>query len=212
MGHGWNNVTAIVTPGDVTGGGKADVLGRDTAGRLWLYPGNGAGGLLSRRQIGQGWNGMDLITNAADMTGDGRPDVLARNSAGVLWLYPLSGNAKFGNRIRISSGWQHFDIMGPGDVSGDRRADILAREPDGQVLRLYRGNGVGGIIGNVPVSTGWHVMNALVTPGNWDRAAGNDLLTRDLRGRLWLNPGDNAGGFGPRRQIGHGWNGMTYIG
>jgi hypothetical protein len=155
---------------------------------------------------------VNLITNAADMTGDGRADVLARDTAGVLWLYPLTGNAIFGNRIRIGSGWNYFDIMGPGDVSGDGWADIMAREPDGQILRLYRGNGVGGFIGYLPVSTGWHVMSALVTSGNWDRAAGNDLLTRDFGGRLWLYPGDNAGVFGPPRQIGQGWNGMTYIG
>jgi len=35
-------------------------------------------------------------------------------------------------------------------------------------------------------------MTALVSPGNWDRACGNDLLTRDAAGRLWLYPGDNA--------------------
>jgi hypothetical protein len=55
-------------------------------------------------------------------------------------------------------------------------------------------------------------MTALVTPGNWDRAAGNDLLTRDATGSLWLSPGNNAGGFGPARQVGAGWNGITYIG
>ena len=52
-------------------------------------------------------------------------------------------------------------------------------------------------------------MTALVTPGNWDRAAGNDLLARDAAGHLLLFPGDNAGGFGKPRQIGWGWNGYT---
>jgi hypothetical protein len=52
-------------------------------------------------------------------------------------------------------------------------------------------------------------MTALVTLGNWDRAGGNDLLTRDPAGRLLLFPGDNAGGFGEPRQIGSGWNGYT---
>jgi len=55
-------------------------------------------------------------------------------------------------------------------------------------------------------------MTALVTPGNWDRADGNDFLARDAAGRLWLNPGDNVGNFYPRRQIGAGWSGMTFIG
>jgi hypothetical protein len=55
-------------------------------------------------------------------------------------------------------------------------------------------------------------MTALVTPGNWDRAGGNDLLARDAAGALWLYPGDNAGGFGSRRAVGSGWNIMNYIG
>ena len=55
-------------------------------------------------------------------------------------------------------------------------------------------------------------MTALVTVGNWDRAAGNDLIARDGSGALWLYPGNNAGGFGAPRQIGNGWNVMSYIG
>ena len=55
-------------------------------------------------------------------------------------------------------------------------------------------------------------MTALVTPGDWDRAGGNDLFARDAKGRLWLYPGDNAGGFGWPHQIDTGWNIMTDIG
>jgi hypothetical protein len=55
-------------------------------------------------------------------------------------------------------------------------------------------------------------MTALVTPGNWDLAAGNDLLARNTAGALWLHPGNNAGSLGTPRQIGTGWQGMTYLG
>ena len=54
-------------------------------------------------------------------------------------------------------------------------------------------------------------MTALVTPGNLDHARGNDLLARDTAGRLWLYPGNNAGRFGRRRQVGHGWQVMRWI-
>jgi hypothetical protein len=62
------------------------------------------------------------------------------------------------------------------------------------------------------VSTGWQSFTALVTPGNWDRAAGNDLLSRDTAGRLWFYEGDKASNFGPALNIGSGWDTMTYIG
>ena len=55
-------------------------------------------------------------------------------------------------------------------------------------------------------------MTALVTPGNWDRAVGNDLITRDCTGALSLYAGNNASNFGAALQIGFGWNIMTYIG
>jgi len=52
-------------------------------------------------------------------------------------------------------------------------------------------------------------MTALVTPGNFDRAGGNDLIARDRAGRLWLYPGNNAGRFGPRRTPGTGYKGYA---
>jgi len=215
MGTGWNIMTALLTPGDVTGDGNADILGRNAAGILWLYPGNGASGLGVKRQIGSGWNIMSAITAVANLNGAGGPDLLARDSAGVLWLYPLSGNAVFGTRRLVSSGWSAFTFTGPGDVSGDGRADILGRDEAG-TLWLYRGDGTGGITGGndarTLVSAGWAGMTALVTPGNWDRTNGNDLLARDAAGTLWLYPGNNAGGFAAARSVGSGWSGMTYIG
>jgi alpha-tubulin suppressor-like RCC1 family protein len=211
IGTGWNVMTAIVTPGDVTGNAVGDILARDTAGRLWLYPGNGLSGVSARRQIGSGWNVMNAISNAANLNGIGGPDLLARDSAGVLWLYPLSGNAVMGTRTRISAGWNGYTFRGAGDLSGDGQADVLARDSAG-VLWLYQGDGTGHLTTRTKVGAGWQIMNALATPGNWDRANGNDILARDATGKLWLYPGTNTGGLQTRRQAGSGWQGFSYIG
>lgn len=214
MGHGWNHVNRIITPGDVTGGGNADIIARDALGRLWLYPGNGAGGLSARRQIGSGWRDY-FFTSAANLNGVGRPDIFAVGSSAtsrrLLWLYPLSGNAVFGPRTQVAHGLGEATVLGPGDVSGDGRADMMTVDTSNRTL-LYRGNGMGRVAAGTQVSIAWGDQKALVTPGNWDRKAGNDLIARDDLGGLWLHPGNNAGGFGPRRQIGHGWNSMTSIG
>jgi hypothetical protein len=211
MASGWNAFTAIVTPGDVTGDGIGDVLAKTAAGQLRLYPGNGAGGFLVSRLIGaSGWNAITAMTAAGDMTGDGRLDVLARDSAGRLWLYPMVGTGTFQPRRLIgASGWNAMTaIMGAGDLSGDRRADLLARDGVG-TLWLYRSNGTGGFSARTSAGTGWQGMTALVTPGNWNRTGGNDLIARDGAGTLWLYPGNNAGTFGTRTQIGSGWKGYT---
>jgi hypothetical protein len=213
MATGWNVYTAIVTPGDVTGDGNADILARTTAGALLLYPGNGTGGLSAAApsQIGSGWQTMTALTSTADMTGEGRPDLLARDSAGRLWLYPMGAGATFQTRRLIGGGWAAMTaIQGPGDVTGDKQADILARDGAGQ-LWAYQGNGTGQVTTRTLVGSGWAPMTALVTPGNWDSAGGNDVLGRDSAGRLWLYPGNNAA-FRSRHQVGSGWQGMSVIG
>ena len=52
---GWEAFTAVTSPGDFDGDGKADVLARTSSGLLYLYPGNGTGGWKTRRAVGNGW-------------------------------------------------------------------------------------------------------------------------------------------------------------
>ncbi|ORT61476.1 serine protease [Streptomyces sp. CB03238] len=57
----FGSMNALVTTGDVNSDGVADVLARDTAGKLWLYPGNGKGGFLARKDFGTGWQAYNLL-------------------------------------------------------------------------------------------------------------------------------------------------------
>ena len=113
VGRGWHNMDAIVTVGDFNGNGTTDVLARERAtGYLWLYPGNGRGGLSTRTQIGRGWHTMNAIVGVGDLNSDGHPDVLAREKAtGHLWLYPGNGRGGFRPRTQIGHGWHHMDAL-----------------------------------------------------------------------------------------------------
>lgn len=51
-------MTALVRPGKLNGDGRADLLARDPAGTLWIYPGNRRNGRLPRIKTGSGWNTM----------------------------------------------------------------------------------------------------------------------------------------------------------
>lgn len=42
----------IIGAGDLTGDGKGEFISRDTAGRAWMNPGNGAGGFGDRTALG----------------------------------------------------------------------------------------------------------------------------------------------------------------
>lgn len=56
----------LVTVGDVNSDGHADLLARDSAGKLWLYPGNGNGAPTgsifgARKDFGVGWQAYNLF-------------------------------------------------------------------------------------------------------------------------------------------------------
>ena len=209
LGSGWGAFTTLETVGDFNGDGAQDVLARETStGYLWLYPGNGRGGwTLPRVRVGTGWNIFDAIVGTGDWNGDQRVDVLARRaSSGELFLYPGNGRGGWGTSVRLGAGWNSMNAFaGPGDLNGDGRADLLARERATGYLWLYPGNGTGGLLPRVRIGTGWGSMTALMSAGDLDGNRVPDVVARDASGSLWLYPRTTTG-WGTRQLLGTGWN------
>ncbi|WP_217140171.1 trypsin-like serine protease [Streptomyces sp. AC627_RSS907] len=164
VGAGWNAMKDIRVPGDLTGDALPDLVAQAKDGVLWLYPGKGDGLFGSRVRIGGGWSPY-TITGKGDYDRDGRSDLLARDGAGVLWLYPGTGKASpaLGSRIRIGSGWNAYNALATaGDVTGDGRSDLLARDASG-VLWLYKGTGTGTapFATRTKVGSGWGAFDIL---------------------------------------------------
>ncbi|WP_405648537.1 trypsin-like serine protease [Streptomyces sp. NBC_00019] len=143
----WKTRTRIITPGDLTGDYKPDLVSVDSAGKAWLYPGQGNGTFSARVQIGTGtgWNAYNMLRGKGDFNGDGKADLLARNkSTGAIYLYKGTGKASspFSARVKVrtwsNSTYNAFDAIG--DITGDGKADFLARTPGG-TLYLYKGTG-----------------------------------------------------------------------
>jgi hypothetical protein len=194
---------------------RNDVIAREKAtGALWLYPGNGRSGWLSRVQIGRGWQVMNAIETPGDFNGDGATDVVTRETAtGYLWLYPGNGRGGWLPRVRIGRGWQGMDvIVGVGDFNGDQRVDLIAREKATGDLWLYPGNGRSGWLPRVRIGRGWQGMDAIVGVGDFNGDGRADLIAREkATGYLWLYPGNGRSGWLPRVRIGRGWQGMDAI-
>ncbi|WP_055525669.1 trypsin-like serine protease [Streptomyces graminilatus] len=141
----WKSRTRIITPGDVTGDYRPDVLSVDSAGALWIYPGNGNGTFGTPSKVSTGWNQYNAIVGHGDFNGDGKADLLARTKTGVGYL--IKGNGKTGSqafaaRVKVRA-WGGFNtLVTPGDVTGDGKADLMARTPAG-TMYLYPGTGKG---------------------------------------------------------------------
>ena len=108
IGSGWNGFTAVFSPGDFTGDGIPDVIGRRSNGSAYLYPGNGLGGWLPRSLIATDWAQYTALTSIGDFTGDRRSDVLGRTSDGRLWVVPGNGSGGVVARKLVGSGWNMF--------------------------------------------------------------------------------------------------------
>ncbi|MFD5508492.1 FG-GAP repeat domain-containing protein [Streptomyces sp. NPDC127051] len=163
------NYTLMVGPGDLTGDGKGDLLSRDSAGVLWLHPGDGAVDtkLGARIKVGTGWNAYDALIGAGDYSGDGRPDVLARDTSGRMFLYKGTGTstAPFAAREQVATGWNVYDtLLVPGDIDGDGKGDVLGRLPNGDMY-LYTSTGNAGtatFTARVLFGKGWNIYKNMI--------------------------------------------------
>ncbi|WP_225802717.1 VCBS repeat-containing protein [Streptomyces sp. NK15101] len=182
IGTGWqtyNTLTALsphkqgpyywagMKPSAVTRG-LGDLVARDASGTLWYYDRRlgSESPFAPRVKVGAGWNVYDRIDGAGDLDRDGYVDLLARDKAGVLWLYKGTGSftsARFKTRVKVGGGWGVYDrLAGGADVTGDGRADLLARDRAG-VLWLYRGTGsaAASFATRTKVGGGWNTYNRL---------------------------------------------------
>jgi hypothetical protein len=162
---GWKARKQIIVPGDVTGDALPDLLSVDSAGVLWIYPGKGNGTFSARVQVGTGWSQFNSVRGNGDFTGDGKADLIARKaSTSEMFLYKGTGKAGTGAfaskiKVRTWSGYNAFDAAG--DVTGDGKADYLARTPGG-TLYLYPGTGKASseiFATRITIGTGWQQYN-----------------------------------------------------
>ncbi|MBY8880211.1 FG-GAP repeat domain-containing protein [Actinacidiphila acidipaludis] len=187
-------------------------LGRDAAGTLWRYDGTGnaSAPYQARVAVGNGWQGYDAITALSNLTVHGVGDMVARDTSGVLWYYRGGGDARpFEARAKVGAGWSIYNsLVGAGDLNGDGRADLLARDTSG-VLWLYPGtsSATAPFAARVKIGAGWNAYNPLAGTGDLTGDGRADLLATDASGALWLyqGTGSAAAPFARPTKVGTGW-------
>ncbi|MFV2120359.1 FG-GAP repeat domain-containing protein [Streptomyces sp. Act-28] len=168
-------------------------------------------------RLGRGWDAFNTLTGPGDLSGDGRGDLLARTPGGTLYLYRGDGKGYgFAGRTSVGSGWHAYNaLVGAGDITGDGRADLLARTPGG-TLYLYPGTGVAAapFKARVKVGTGWNAYTRLVAPGDITGDGRADLLAVTSGGTLYRYTAVHTGTSNPfatRAGLGSGWNTYTQL-
>jgi hypothetical protein len=183
----------------------ASGIGHDSGSTKVLRITAGGALELNRKAVASGWGGYDYAFGPGDLTGDGKGDLLSRDKAGVLWLHPgdTDGTA-FGARVRIGAGWGAYNkITGAGDLTGDGRGDLVARDAKGD-LYLYRGTGTAKapFAARVKTGHGYQVYKHLVVVGDMTGNGLADLLGVQADGTTWRHEPSGTGSLEPRIRTG----------
>lgn len=260
IGTGWGVVTQFAGAGNPPNFGKSGLFARTADGTLYYYDTTGLGKLSAKILVGQGWdrsfsrlthavslraNGesdliehstydghlyndgkyaqddpdiaggsklYNLVIGPGDLSGDGKSDMLARSSTALYYYGGAGTGLSVQGRVQIGgSGWMQFNqIVGAGDLTGDGRADLVARSSEG--LFLYSGTGTAATPFGAKAQvggTGWSQYSNLAAPGDINGDGIADLLASNSAGQLYFyaGTGQAATPFAARVMIGSGgWN------
>ena len=209
VGSGYAPSTKVFTAGAWDADARSDVMVL-SRGSLYLRRSTGAG-LAASELIASGWT-FDSVFGVGDFSGDGMSDLLGRRNDGTLRRHSSDGSGGFGAApATVATGFDDFDLVaGAGDLTGNGRPDVIAREPGGRMW-LYGGNGLDALPARVDLGTTWSSYTDIVGLGRVDGDEHDDLIALDTSGRLWLLAGDGAAGLQPRTLLISGWTNVDQI-
>ncbi|MDP9443288.1 MAG: FG-GAP-like repeat-containing protein, partial [Actinomycetota bacterium] len=152
-------------------------------------------------ELQRSYDGRDV---AHSLAGSRWPDLLLRDKASAsVQVVPGDGGPRFRTGTIAVESFGHVDLMtGVGDVTGDQRPDLLARDARTMTSYVYPGDGVGGF--GVPADgmRRFAGVDLLAGAGDLDADGHQDVLGRKLTtGELLLYPGRGDGTFRRARLV-----------
>ncbi len=147
----------------------------------------------------------DLVTYPDERATDG--------TIGPLRLLKASSVSPVKAWTRIGTGWNGLTMMTTTpDISGDGKPDIIGVDPATGRLRVYRGNGTGGLL-STRSTTGswWNLFRELVPVGDRTGDGLADLLGVTKTGELRLYAGHGNGQFGSSILLASNWRDLRNV-
>ncbi|NEB05975.1 VCBS repeat-containing protein [Streptomyces sp. SID13726] len=203
---GWGKATQFAGAGNNPQFGKFGIMARTSAGNVYSYEVTGTGTLTNKLLVGGAWpSSSTRLAYASALRENGLADLVVHSVSGGKLTNPAF--YALSDPLLAAGSTTYNRIVGPGDVTGDGKGDLLAVTSSG-TLYLYAGTGSGmSVAGRVKLGTGWQQYNALVGAGDYTGDGRPDLLARDKSGTLWRYAGTGTASkpFGARVKIGTGW-------
>ncbi|MCI3274940.1 FG-GAP-like repeat-containing protein [Streptomyces cylindrosporus] len=190
--------------------GTGDALTLSSSGVISYRPGNGTGA-FGKAMPASGWPSSVTLVPFGDLNGDRRNDVLVRFSSGELRVYrTMRGQAFLTStpHASLGKGWNQYDILtSPGDVSGDGRPDLMARNSSTGAVYLYKGTSSGKLSSRVKLYDNWKTYKKIVGVGDLNGDGIGDLLAQDKSNNLYRYTGTGKGTFKARAKLFSAWGG-----
>lgn len=168
--------------------------------------------LASGRVTSSGGGSVSVSTRPT--AGLAMSDVLMRSSSSALFRSSPIGQTNVSFASRMGDGdWSGYDrVLSAGDLTGDRRGDVLARQRGTGQLHLYRGTSAGELSGPRNLGAGWGGYSIFTGGGDLTSDGKPDLLAVNARtGHLTLFKGTGSGPFAAPVSLGRGWGGFRHV-
>jgi len=195
-----SGATQVVVTRDITGDRHSDLLVRQVDGSVAVHAGNSSGTFGTAGRVLTAFRGLDQVMAPGDLNGDGRSDLAARNPAnGALVVFLQQADGGLQRERDGGEGWGSFNLItGGGDLDGDGKADLVARDPDGH-LWLHAGHGDATFAPGVQIPGRFGRYEVVAGARDLSRDGEPDLLVRERKtGNTYVLPGTGRGTFSRR--------------
>ncbi|WP_372728119.1 FG-GAP-like repeat-containing protein [Nocardioides sp.] len=205
------NANTLLNAGDWDRDGHGDIIVRSgRSGALFLRRGDGQGHFGKSQVLAKGFGGVGLLAAVGDMTGDGWPDLMGQPRGSSMRLYPGKGLEGLRPSYVAYGSVSASTQVAVGRWDGDGAPDTLFRA--GDQLRLYPGNGPGGLIGSSSLNVNLRRYDWVIGVSDVTLSGRPDLLVRKRsNGTLWLLQA-TAKGFTKPRYMASGLKGYDLAG